>query len=203
MPSYLKNSFFLLLLGIVACKSAVKTPKITTQKPDAVVIIAKIDTTIASYWSKNKCLRSIPTPLFAQGTFEKYSFVLNDSIGQATEQFDLSTGETINITHKGCNSAWFGFEVKMDKAKFPKDKTAQTQLALNTFKQFALNAPPSSPIAFDKYYNVLNAAFSQMGDIPFGIEMEVKPQPREFFTIESAQIIDNQGIINFSIVKML
>jgi hypothetical protein len=41
-----------------------------------------------------------------------------------------------------------------------------------------------------------------MGDIPFGIEMEVKPQPREFFTIESAQIIGNEGVISFSVVRM-
>jgi hypothetical protein len=206
LTSLKKLTFLLFLPSIIACKSALKAskPMVTESPKQAIitVIIPKTDTTLVNYWTTNNCNRPIPTPLFAEDSFEKHTFILNDSIGQATEQLNLPTGETIIITHKGCSAAWFGFELKMDKTTFPKEKEAQTRLALATFKQFALNAPPSSPIAFDKYYNVLNSAITQMGDIPFGIEMEIKPQPREFFTIESAQIIDNQGIINFSIVKI-
>jgi hypothetical protein len=206
LPLFKKISF-VFLLYIVACKSpnvniapsVLKTP---TKPQESPVAIAIKDTIPNNYWTKNNCKRPVPTPLFLNGTFEKQSFIANDTLGQAEEGLELPSGERIVITHKGCDSQWFSFEMKLEKAKFPTDKAEQTRLALNTFKQFALNAPPNAPIAFDKYYNVLNAALTQMGDIPFGIEMEVKPQPREFFTIESAQIIGNEGVISFSVVRM-
>lgn len=207
MLPILKKISLVFLLYIVACKSpnvniapsVLKTP---TKAQESPVIIAIKDTIPDNYWTKNKCKRPFPTALFLGETFTKQSFLRLDSLGQAEERLELPSGERVIITHKGCDSQWFSFEVKLEKAKFPTDKAEQTRLALNTFKQFALNAPPNAPIAFDKYYNVLNAALTQMGDIPFGIEMEVKPQPREFFTIESAQIIGNEGVINFSVVRM-